>query len=77
MSLTTVSGRAVDLSDCEPLITLKSVRVSGADRGIVLQNRSGHFNVVGDGSATGSGGLIQSISQNGLELANAQNVYLA
>ncbi len=56
-------------------ITLESVTATNSSRGIVLKNAgSGGFTVTGLGDTDGSGGLIQDISQRGIEVENTNNV---
>ena len=58
-------------------MTFQSVSVNGATQGIVITNAgSGGFEITGTGTTDGSGGLIQSTSQDGVEITNTTNVQL-
>jgi hypothetical protein len=81
----TTTGVAVNISNTTIAgdgssggINLNSVSASNAVNGIYLDTTgSGRFVVTGDGSTAGSGGTIQNISNNGIELRNCNNISLA
>ena len=61
-------------------VTLKSVSSNGASRGIYLNNAGpasgGFFTVTGTGTADGTGGTIQNITNRGVEIVNTDKVTL-
>jgi hypothetical protein len=71
-------------SSTTPLtVSLTSVSANGGANGIKMTNTSGTFTVTGDGTQTsglynrnGTGGTIQSTSNDGVLLSNASNVTL-
>ncbi|WP_353719379.1 Ig-like domain-containing protein [Dyadobacter sp. 676] len=57
-------------------VTLNAVNANGGNKGMILSNTTGTFQVTGAGTTPGSGGTIQNIAQRGIELLNATNITL-
>ena len=82
--ISTTGARAVEVDGVSAVIltnlglTLTSVSASADANGILLTNTSGNFTVTGDGSglANGSGGTIQGMASDGVQLTNVTNVSL-
>ncbi len=59
-------------------VNFLSISASGANNGIVLNTTGvGRFVVTGTGSTDGSGGTLQNINNNGVELISANNISIS
>lgn len=69
----TISGTTIGAAG----VTFQSVTQNGGTNAIVLNNTgAGGFTVTGTGTTDGSGGTIQNVTGNAIQLANASNVDL-
>lgn len=79
-SVTTTTGTAVNIASTTiggAGVTFQSVASNGATNGIVLNTTgAGAFTVTGTGTTDGSGGTIQNITGNAIQLTSASNVDL-
>ncbi len=78
MAVSASAAAAVELVNSGGTVSLRSVTANGGSNAIVLTNTTGSFTVTGDGTGArnGSGGTIQNMSVNGIEMSNALNVTL-
>jgi len=74
-SVTSTTGRAVDLNGTGAAFSLTSVSANGAPNGIVLNGTTGSFTVTGTGTVD-TGGVIQNTTGSSILATNAQNLSL-
>lgn len=79
-TVSTTTGTAVNIANTTIAVagvTFQSVTQNGGTNAIVLNNTgAGGFTVTGTGTTDGSGGTIQNVTGNAIQLANASNVDL-
>jgi hypothetical protein len=76
-SVNSGSSQAIGISNTGIMLTFQSVSAANASTGIGLNNTPGSFTVTGVGTTDGSGGTIQNITNNGIELISAENISLS
>ncbi|MGZ4779805.1 MAG: Ig-like domain-containing protein, partial [Thermoanaerobaculia bacterium] len=75
-SLTSSNGAAADLTGLNLGVTLVSANASNAATGLRLTSTTGSFTITGLGTTAGSGGTIQNMTGNGVEVTSSTNVTL-
>ena len=78
-TVTSTTGKAVNINASTiGAITFQSVSANGGTHGIDINNggTTGSFTVTGTGTTNGSGGTIQSTTQNGILIQSTDNITL-
>ncbi|HKO45459.1 MAG TPA: Calx-beta domain-containing protein, partial [Pyrinomonadaceae bacterium] len=80
-TITTTTGTGVEITGAgtTPLaMVLTQVTVNGAPSGVVIQNNSGTFSLIGDNTnaRNGSGGTFTNTTSDGVRLSNGNNITL-
>ncbi len=81
-TITASAGSAVNISGVNSAqkldldVQFTALNADNTAKGIILNNTSGAFRVLGNGSTAGSGGTISNITQRGVDLNGASGVVL-
>ncbi len=77
-TITAVNNSAIDINGAKLAMVLTKVSSSNTTKGLILTNlnNSSTFTINGSGTTNGSGGVISTISQRGIEITGSPNITL-